>query len=152
MSPNNSRRGLQPAQKAIASNFLKHDIGKAKGLQIRTDFDARTHSKCRCCLKVKRRSEMLNNEFCDTKCYLEFKMHGFNVVTNNLADDISTCCCCGKEVLVQIDGQFERVFAYRCVGCRSDLREAETEPRSSAPSPCRPSPHSGVWDADEGCW
>lgn len=85
-------------------------------------FDRRIFQQCRCCLKVRYRSSMVEDQFCDLNCCDEWLRNGSRTVTDHILCDLSTCCCCGKEVLVHCDGYFQPIQGYRCVDCRTAPR------------------------------
>lgn len=119
MNDTNIGNELELNKSEIRSENLLRPCGPDAAAQDSSEFDSRCWSWCRCCLKVNRRSEMLNDEFCDTACWSEFQRSGNGIVANSIDRNTSICCTCSKKVLVMIDGLFSRIPAYQCVNCRT---------------------------------
>ena len=119
MSSNNRSKDLEVPSSENPSNFVSRISDQVRGNRKRPASDSKNTSWCRCCLKVKRRSQMLNDEFCDSGCWSEFQRNGNRIVIETIDADMSVCCKCNKEVLVMLDGSFQPIAAYQCVACRT---------------------------------
>ena len=132
---------LKAKDSAMPSDFPLGRARPAAGARDSEELPFGNHAVCRCCLKVNIRSNMLGDQFCDTECWYEFERNGCRIVAQHIDNDISVCCCCGREVLVMVDGCFLRILAYRCIECRSnapiELSEVEQFPKANKGLPLR---------------